>query len=64
MFIIIIHEGRWIFIYNHIKTDIYKKSVINMRTKVYNKPPGYMKEIDSYKAFKNELKLFLLHTFY
>jgi len=33
------------------KTDIYKKSVINMGTKVYNKLPGYIKEIDSYKAF-------------
>ena len=36
-----------------------------MGTKVYNKLPGYIKEIDSYKAFKKELKLFLLlHTFY
>jgi hypothetical protein len=33
-------------------TEIYKKSVINMGTKVYNKLPGYIKEIDSYKAFK------------
>ena len=48
------------------KTDIYKKNVINMGTKVYNKFPGCVKEIDSYKAFKKELKLFLLllHTFY
>jgi hypothetical protein len=47
------------------KTDIYKKNVINMGPKVYNKLPGYIKEIDSYKAFKKELKLFLLlHTFY
>ena len=47
------------------KTDIYKKSEINMGTKVYDKLPGYIKEIDSYKAFKKELKLFLLlHTFY
>jgi hypothetical protein len=47
------------------KTDIYKKNVINMGTKVYNKLPGYIKEIESYKAFKKELKLFLLlHTFY
>ena len=34
------------------KTDIYKKSVINMGTKVYNKLPGYIKEAESYKAFK------------
>jgi len=33
-------------------------------TKVYNKIPGYIKEIDSYRAFKKELKLFLLlHIF-
>jgi hypothetical protein len=30
-----------------------------MGTKVYNKLPGYIKEIDSYKAFKKELKSFL-----
>jgi hypothetical protein len=36
-----------------------------MGTKVYNKLSGYIKEIDSYKAFKKELKLFLLlHAFY
>ena len=36
-----------------------------MGTKVYNKLPSYIKEIDNYKAFKKELKLFLLHhTFY
>jgi hypothetical protein len=46
------------------KIDVYKKSVINMGTKVYNKLPGYVKEIDSYEAFKKELKLLLLlHTF-
>ena len=47
------------------KTDIYKKSVLNMGTKVYNKLPSYIKELDNYKAFKKELKLFLLlHTCY
>jgi hypothetical protein len=46
-------------------TKYIKKSVINMETKVYNKLPGCIKEIDSYKAFKKELKSFLLlHTFY
>jgi len=46
-------------------TDFYKKSVIDMGTKLYNKLPGYMKEIDSYKTFKKELKLLLLlHSFY
>jgi hypothetical protein len=47
------------------KADIYKKSIVNMGTKVYNELPSYIKEIDNYKAFKKELKLFLLcHTFY
>jgi hypothetical protein len=46
------------------KTDIYKNSVINMGTKVYNKLPGYIKEIRNYKAREKELKSFLLlHTF-
>jgi len=52
----------------HVKlhnTEVYKKSVINMGTKVYNNLPGFIKEISDYKAFKKELKLFLLHhSFY
>ena len=36
-----------------------------MGTKVYNNLPGFIKEIDDYKAFKKELKLFLLlNTFH
>jgi hypothetical protein len=47
------------------KTEIYKKSVINTGTKVYNNLPKFLKEINDYKAFKKELKLFLLlHSFY
>jgi len=42
------------------KTEIYKKSVINMGTKVYNNLPKFLKETDDYKDFKKELKLFLL----
>jgi hypothetical protein len=46
-------------------TDLYKRNVINMGTKLYNKLPGYVKEIDSYKTFRKKLKSFLLlHTFY
>jgi hypothetical protein len=46
-------------------TDLYKRSVINMRTKLYNKLPGYRKEIASYKTFSKKLKSFLLlPTFY
>jgi hypothetical protein len=36
-----------------------------MGTKVYNKLPKFLKEIDGYNSFKKELKLFLLlQTFY
>ena len=46
-------------------TDLYNRSVINMGTTLYNKLPGYIKQIDSYKTFKKELKsLLLMHSFY
>ena len=52
----------------HVKlqtTEVYKKSVINMGTKAHNNLLGFIKEVDDYKAFKKELKLFLLHhSFY
>jgi len=52
----------------HIKshrTNLYKNSVINMGSIIYNKLPDHLKEIDSFKVFKKKLKLFLLlHTFY
>ena len=36
-----------------------------MGTKVYNNLPGLIKETEGYKAFKKELKLFLLcYSFY
>jgi len=35
--------------------------VINLGTKLYDKMSGYIKEIVNYKAFKKELKSFLLH---
>jgi len=55
----------YIHTHTHTHTHTHKKSVINMGTKVYNKLSGYIKEIDSYKVFKKELKLFLLlHIFY
>jgi len=41
-------------------TNLYKNSMINMGTKIYNKLPEYIKGIDSYKFFKKSLKLFLL----
>jgi len=47
------------------KTELYKKSVINMGTRVYNNLPKSLKEINDYKVFKKELKIFLLfQSFY
>jgi hypothetical protein len=46
------------------KTDLYKRSAVNMGSKLYNKLPDYIKKIESYKHFRKELKSFLLlHTF-
>jgi hypothetical protein len=47
--------------YSIIKTDITKKSVINIGTKLYNNMPGFLKGMDNYETFKRELKLFLLY---
>jgi hypothetical protein len=46
-------------------TEIHKKNVTNIGTKIYNNLPGFIKEIDNYNVFEKELKKFLLlHTFY
>jgi hypothetical protein len=47
------------------RTNLYKNSVINKGTKIYNKLPEDIKGIDSYKLFKKSLKSFLLcNSFY
>ena len=47
------------------KRKYIKKSVINMGTKIYNKLPRFLKEIDDHRAFWKKLKLFLLlQSFY
>ena len=52
----------------HVKTqkmELYKKSIINMGTRVYNNLPKSLQEINDYKVFKKELKIFLLfQSFY
>ena len=52
----------------HVKMknmETYKKSVINIGTKIYNKLPGFLKEIDDNRVFRKKLKSFLLlHSFY
>jgi hypothetical protein len=65
MLMSIIHEERWISVFNHIKLMYKKKSIINMETKLYSKMPGYRKVMDNYKAYEKELKSVLLcHAFY
>ena len=47
------------------RTDSFKKSVINLGTKLYNKLPNYFKNLDNLNPFKKQLKAFLLQqTFY
>jgi hypothetical protein len=46
-------------------TDIFKKSVINLGTKLYNKLPNYTKNLENLKPFKKQHKAYLLQqTFY
>jgi len=45
-------------------TSIAPQLMYVLRTKLYNKLPGYIKQIDSYKTLKKELKSLLLHSFY
>jgi hypothetical protein len=47
------------------RTNIFKKSVNNLGTKLYNKLPNYLKNLENSKLFKKQLKAFLLQqTFY
>ena len=40
------------------RSDIFKKSVINLGTKLYNKLPNYFKNLENLKPSKNNLKPF------
>jgi len=47
------------------RTDIFKKSVNNLGTKLYNKLPNYIKNLENLKPLKKQLKILLLQqTFY
>jgi hypothetical protein len=46
------------------KTEIYRKSVVNMGTKIYKKLPGFLEEIEDYRVFRKKLNMFLLKYFY
>ena len=47
------------------RTDIFNNTVNNLGTKLYNKLPNYLKNLENLKLFKKQLKAFLLQqTFY
>jgi hypothetical protein len=48
----------------HLSYQIYRKSVVNMGTKIYNKLPGFLRETDDYRVFRKKLKMFLLLKFF
>ena len=61
----IIRHDRLDFQTQFCRTDIFKKSVNNMGTKLYNKLPNYLKNLENLKLFKKQFKAFLLQqTFY
>jgi hypothetical protein len=39
------------------KTDLYKRSVVNMGSKLYNKLPDHIKEIESYKNLQKKIEI-------
>ena len=43
-------------------TALYQKSIMNMGIKLYNKLPIRIKQLDTYKSFKKEVKTFLVHN--
>jgi len=54
-------------IFKHIFVELIflKKSITNLGTKLYNKLPNYIKNLENLKLFKKQLKAFLLqYTFY
>jgi hypothetical protein len=49
----------------YCNTVLFRKSVVNMGIRMYNKVPDHIKIRDNFKSFKTELKSLLLqHTFY
>jgi uncharacterized protein YicC (UPF0701 family) len=62
---IFIFRNRFDFQHQFFRTDIFIKSVNNLGTKLYNKLPNYLKNLESLKHFKKQLRAFLLQeTFY
>jgi len=51
-------QNRFDFQTQFCRTDIFKNSVNNLGTKLYNKLPNYLKNMVNLKPFKNNLKPF------
>jgi hypothetical protein len=46
-------------------TSLFKRSVMNMGIRLYNEMPTRIKQFDSFRDFKKEIKVFLRdHHFY
>jgi hypothetical protein len=53
-------QHRFDFQTRFCRTDIFFLSVTNFGTKLYNKLPNYIKNLENLKPFKKQLKAFLL----
>jgi hypothetical protein len=50
---------------HYCRKDLFKKSVVNMGNKLYNKVPDNKKNLENCNKFKKEFRSFLLkHAFY
>jgi hypothetical protein len=46
------------------RTNVFKKGVMNMGIKLYNKLSGKIREVEKIRQFKKEMRAYLLqHTF-
>jgi hypothetical protein len=46
------------------RTNLFKKSVLNMGITLYNKLPSHMKKIEKMKHFKKEVRSFFIATYF
>jgi hypothetical protein len=46
-FITIICEENWVYMFNFYNMDLFKKSVVNMGIRLYNKVPDHIKDLEN-----------------
>jgi len=54
----------WFKAASRLSRKYFKRSVINVGIRMYNKMPTKIKQLESFRDFKQRLKLFLLDHFY